>query len=92
MDVQVLNLKQPLFRLSSFEVFVLAGNRKNQESSTTVNKSKAKLHLANKVNASQLNEQPLFCTNPEAVMPLLSMSGQPPQNSFDIELYQPYAV
>jgi hypothetical protein len=70
----------------------LTGNRKNQESSTTVNKSKAKLHLANKVNASQLNEQPLFCTNPEAVMPLLSMIEQPPQNSFDIGLCQPYAV
>jgi transposase-like protein len=39
-------------------------------------KSKAKLHVASKFNVDQLNEQPLFATNPEAVLPLLSMLGQ----------------
>jgi putative transposase len=39
-------------------------------------KSKAKLHVASKFNVDQLNDQPLFATNPEAVLPLLSMLGQ----------------
>jgi putative transposase len=39
-------------------------------------KSKAKLHVASKFNVDQLNEQPLFATNPEAALPLLSMLGQ----------------
>lgn len=38
--------------------------------------SKAKLHVASKLNVDQLSEQPLFATNPEAVLPLLSMIGQ----------------
>jgi hypothetical protein len=33
-------------------------------------KSKAKLHVASKFNVDQLNEQPLFATNPEAALPL----------------------
>jgi len=41
-----------------------------------VNKSKAKLHIASKSNVGQLNEQPLFAANPEALLPLLSMIGQ----------------
>ncbi len=41
-----------------------------------MNKSKAKLHVTNKFNANQMGEQPLFATNPEAVLPLLSMIGQ----------------
>jgi transposase-like protein len=39
-------------------------------------KSKAKLHVASKFNVDQLNAQPLFATNPETVLPLLSMIGQ----------------
>lgn len=39
-------------------------------------KSKAKLHVASKFNVDQLREQPLFSTNPEAALPLLSMIGQ----------------
>jgi transposase-like protein len=39
-------------------------------------KSKAKLHVASKFNVAQLNDQPLFATNPETVLPLLSMIGQ----------------
>ena len=39
-------------------------------------KSKAKLHVASKFNADQLREQPLFSSNPEAALPLLSMIGQ----------------
>lgn len=39
-------------------------------------KSKAKLHVASKFNVDQLNGQPLFATNPETVLPLLSMIGQ----------------
>lgn len=39
-------------------------------------KSKAKLTVASKFNTDQLNDQPLFATNPEAVLPLLSMLGQ----------------
>ena len=39
-------------------------------------KSKAKLHVASKFNVDQLMEQPLFATNPEAALPLLSMLGQ----------------
>lgn len=39
-------------------------------------KSKAKLHVASKFNVEQLSEQPLFATNPEAALPLLSMIGQ----------------
>lgn len=41
-----------------------------------MNKSKAKLRVASKVHVNQLNEQPLFAANPEAVLPLLSMIGQ----------------
>lgn len=41
-----------------------------------MNKSKAKLHVANKFNVNQVSEQPLFAANPEAVLPLLSMIGQ----------------
>ncbi len=51
-------------------------NRRNHESSTTMAKSKAKLHVANKFSLDQLSEQPLFATNPEAALPLLSMIGQ----------------
>jgi hypothetical protein len=39
-------------------------------------KSIAKLHVASKFNVDQLREQPLFSTNPEAALPLLSMIGQ----------------
>jgi transposase-like protein len=39
-------------------------------------KSKAKLHVASKFNVDQLNDQPLFATNPETVLPLLSMIEQ----------------
>lgn len=39
-------------------------------------KSIAKLRIASKSNVGQLNEQPLFATNPEALLPLLSMIGQ----------------
>ena len=39
-------------------------------------KSIAKLHVASKFNVDRLSEQPLFATNPEAVLPLLSMIGQ----------------
>ena len=39
-------------------------------------KSKAKLHVASKFNVNQLSEQPLFATNPEAALPLLSMIGK----------------
>ena len=39
-------------------------------------KSIAKLHVAKKFNVDQLREQPLFSTNPEAALPLLSMIGQ----------------
>lgn len=39
-------------------------------------KSKAKLHVASKFNVDKLSEQPLFATNPEAALPLLSMIGQ----------------
>ena len=41
-----------------------------------MSKSKAKLHVASKFNVDQLREQPLFSTNPEAALPLLSMIGQ----------------
>lgn len=41
-----------------------------------MNKSKAKLHVANKFNVNQVSEQPLFAANPEAVLPVLSMIGQ----------------
>ena len=36
----------------------------------------AKLRVANKSDIAQLNAQPLFSANPEAVLPLLSMIGQ----------------
>jgi len=36
----------------------------------------AKLRVASKFNVNQLSEQPLFATNPEAALPLLSMIGQ----------------
>jgi hypothetical protein len=39
-------------------------------------KSKAKLHVASKFSPDQLSEQPLFATNPESALPLLSMIGQ----------------
>ncbi len=39
-------------------------------------KSKAKLHVASKFSVDQLSEQPLFATNPQAALPLLSMIGQ----------------
>jgi transposase-like protein len=39
-------------------------------------KSKAKPHVASKFSLDQLSEQPLFATNPEAALPLLSMIGQ----------------
>lgn len=39
-------------------------------------KSIAKLRIASKSNVGQLNEQPLFATNPEALLPLLSMIGR----------------
>ena len=39
-------------------------------------KSIAKLHVSKKFNVDQLREQPLFSTNPEAALPLLSMMGQ----------------
>jgi len=39
-------------------------------------KSKAKLHVASQSHVDQLNELPLLATNPEAVLPLLSMIGQ----------------
>jgi transposase-like protein len=39
-------------------------------------KSIAKLRVASKFNVDQLSEQPLFATNPEAALPLLSMIGQ----------------
>ena len=38
--------------------------------------SKAKLRVASKFNVNQLSEQPLFATNPQAALPLLSMIGQ----------------
>ena len=39
-------------------------------------KSIAKLRVAKKFNVAHLGEQPLFSTNPEAALPLLSMIGQ----------------
>ena len=51
-------------------------NRRNHESSTTMAKSIAKLHVAKKFSVAQLKEQPLFSNNPEAALPLLSMIGQ----------------
>jgi putative transposase len=39
-------------------------------------KSIGKLRVASKFNVDQLSEQPLFATNPEAALPLLSMIGQ----------------
>jgi transposase-like protein len=36
----------------------------------------AKLRAASKFNVNRLGEQPLFATNPEAALPLLSMIGQ----------------
>jgi transposase-like protein len=39
-------------------------------------KSIAKLRVASKFNVDQLSEQPLFATNPESALPLLSMIGQ----------------
>lgn len=51
-------------------------NRKARESSTTVKQSKPKLRVANKSSVAQLSDQPLFATNPEAALPLLSMIGQ----------------
>ena len=41
-----------------------------------MSKSKAKLHVASKFNVDQLNGQALFATNPETVLPLLSMIVQ----------------
>lgn len=38
--------------------------------------SKPKLRVPSKFNVDQLSEQPLFATNPEAVLPMLSMIGQ----------------
>ena len=38
--------------------------------------SKAKLRVVNKSSVTQISEQPLFATNPEAALPLLSMIGQ----------------
>ena len=39
-------------------------------------KSKPKLQVTSKFNVNQLSQQPLFTTNPEAALPLLSMIGQ----------------
>ena len=39
-------------------------------------KSKPKLQVTSKFNVNQLSHQPLFSTNPEAALPLLSMIGQ----------------
>ncbi len=39
-------------------------------------KSIAKLRVASKFNVDQLSEQPLFATNPDSALPLLSMIGQ----------------
>jgi hypothetical protein len=36
----------------------------------------AKLRVASKFDIKRLSEQPLFATNPEAALPLLSMIGQ----------------
>jgi hypothetical protein len=36
----------------------------------------ANLSVASKFNVNRLSEQPLFATNPEAALPLLSMIGQ----------------
>jgi hypothetical protein len=41
-----------------------------------VKQSNAKLRVASKFNVNQLSEQPLFATNPEAALPLLSMLGR----------------
>ncbi len=41
-----------------------------------MSKSKAKLHVASKFDVNRLSEQPLFATNPEAALPLMSMIGQ----------------
>jgi putative transposase len=57
-------------------MWVLTSTTCSQESSTTVKQSKAKLRVASKFNVNQLNEQPLFATNPQAALPLLSMIGQ----------------
>ena len=38
--------------------------------------SKPKLHVIKKSNVAQLSEQPLFATNAQAALPLLSMIGQ----------------
>ena len=38
--------------------------------------SKPKLRVSSKFNVTQLSEQPLFATNPEAALPMLSMIGQ----------------
>lgn len=39
-------------------------------------KSSAKRHIASKGHVNPASQQPLFATNPEAVLPLLSMLGQ----------------
>jgi hypothetical protein len=36
----------------------------------------AKLRVASKFNVNRLSEKPLFATNPEAALPLLSPIGQ----------------
>ncbi|NDH51645.1 MAG: IS256 family transposase [Betaproteobacteria bacterium] len=44
--------------------------------STTAKPRKLNHHVTSKFNVAQLNEQPLFATNPQAALPLLSMIGQ----------------
>ncbi len=57
-------------------MWVLNSTTASQESSTTMKQSKSKLHVANKSDVLRLETQPLFATNPEAALPLLSMIGK----------------
>ena len=50
-------------------------NRRSHESPTTMTKSIAKPNVSSKFNVNQLSEQPLFATNPQAALPVLSMIG-----------------
>lgn len=51
-------------------------NRNAKKAPTIMAKSIAKLRVAKKFHVDQLSEQPLFATNPEAALPLLSMIEQ----------------
>jgi hypothetical protein len=59
-----------------YRIWVLTSTTAKPRKPNHHGKSIAKLRVASKFNVDQLSEQPLFATNPETALPLLSLIGQ----------------